>query len=219
MAAGLLTVPLVPLTAAFFAGRLVSYSLYVARRPRPRTASAPCWRRVGSPLGIALQVVMLAGLVLLLRVDWAARLKRRRSPAAWTSTGRPGGSFSNSFVPERQVGREPLAGDLAGRPPECVVRDAPVLAAAAAHVGTHVARRGAGQKQAAQHGSEWLRFNLGTHARRDCLGGSIGLLTGDAALLDGRVGGISGGVDVMFALHQPVKVDWDEAVGIGCQSV
>ena len=30
VAAGLLTVPLLPLTAAFFAGRLVSYSLYVA---------------------------------------------------------------------------------------------------------------------------------------------------------------------------------------------
>ena len=32
VAAGLLTVPLVPLTVAFFAGRLVSYSIYVERR-------------------------------------------------------------------------------------------------------------------------------------------------------------------------------------------
>jgi hypothetical protein len=50
-------VPLLPLTAAFFAGRLVSYSAYV---------------------GAALQVAMLAGLVLLVRVDWAARLTDRR---------------------------------------------------------------------------------------------------------------------------------------------
>jgi hypothetical protein len=29
---------------------------------------------IGSPIGIGLQVVFLAGLVLLLRVDWAAKL-------------------------------------------------------------------------------------------------------------------------------------------------
>jgi len=36
----------------------------------------------GSPLGIALQVAMLAGLVLLLRVDWAARLGAPSGSAA-----------------------------------------------------------------------------------------------------------------------------------------
>jgi hypothetical protein len=33
---------------------------------------------LGSPLGIALQVVMLAGLVLLVRVDSAEKLQRHR---------------------------------------------------------------------------------------------------------------------------------------------
>lgn len=51
VAAGLLKVPLVPLTAAFFAGEIFTDSLT-------------------SPLGIALQLGMLALLVALVRVDW-----------------------------------------------------------------------------------------------------------------------------------------------------
>ena len=78
VAAGLLTVPLLPLTAVFFAGRLVSYSLYVGAA----TAAEDSLRSLlgdalGSPLGIALQVGMLAALVLLLRFDWARALRRR----------------------------------------------------------------------------------------------------------------------------------------------
>jgi len=43
VAAGLLTVPLVPLTAAFFVGRLVSYSLYVAAaRPGASRSRSRC---------------------------------------------------------------------------------------------------------------------------------------------------------------------------------
>jgi membrane protein YqaA with SNARE-associated domain len=82
VAAGLLTVPLVPLTAAFFAGRLVSYSIYVsAASAAEQTLGAVLGDVIGSPLGIALQLVMLAGLVLLLRVDWTAVAERamRRS--------------------------------------------------------------------------------------------------------------------------------------------
>lgn len=79
IAAGLLTVPLVPLTAAFFAGRLVSYSLYVAAASAAKDSLGEVLGdAIGSPVGIALQVAMLAGLVLLLRVDWAARLNRGR---------------------------------------------------------------------------------------------------------------------------------------------
>ena len=79
VAAGLLTVPLVPLTAAFFAGRLVSYSLYVtAASAAERSLAAVLGDVIGSPIGIALQLVMLVGLVLLLRVDWVAMAKRRR---------------------------------------------------------------------------------------------------------------------------------------------
>ena len=83
VAAGLLTVPLVPLTAAFFAGRLVSYSLYVgAATAAGNSLSSVLGDAIGSPMGIALQVGMLAGLVLLLRFDWAGMLRRRSSGRA-----------------------------------------------------------------------------------------------------------------------------------------
>ena len=83
--AGLLRVPLVPLTGAFFAGRLVSYSLYVGAASLAADSLGDVlldWAR--SPLGVALQVAMLVALVALVRVDWAAVLRRRRNgrPAA-----------------------------------------------------------------------------------------------------------------------------------------
>jgi len=96
IAAGLLTVPLVPLTAAFFAGRLVSYSLYVAGASAAKDSLGEVLEdAIGSPIGIAVQIVLLGGLVLLLRVDWAARLNRGSAHRV-TSTERPSGSCSNS---------------------------------------------------------------------------------------------------------------------------
>ena len=83
VAAGLLTVPLVPLTAAFFVGRLVSYSIYVAAASAAKDSlGSVLGDAFGSPLGIALQLVMLAGLVLLLRFDWAGWLRRRSAGRA-----------------------------------------------------------------------------------------------------------------------------------------
>jgi membrane protein YqaA with SNARE-associated domain len=77
VAAGLLGVRLLPLTVVFFAGRLVSYSIYVG-------GASLASDRLGdtltgaftSPLGIALQILMLAGLVALVRVDWLRVLAR-----------------------------------------------------------------------------------------------------------------------------------------------
>jgi membrane protein YqaA with SNARE-associated domain len=71
-AAGLAGMRLPPLVAAFFAGRVVSYSLYVAG------ASAVKKTNVGdmvsdsltSPWGIALQLVTLVGVVAIGRIDW-----------------------------------------------------------------------------------------------------------------------------------------------------
>lgn len=79
VAAGLLDLPLVRLTAAFFAGRLASYTLYV-------TGAALAHERLGavlgeafdSPVAIGLQILMLLGLVVLLRIDWTSRLARPR---------------------------------------------------------------------------------------------------------------------------------------------
>ena len=72
IAAGLLDAPLVPLTVAFFAGRLVSYSVYVAAASAAKHSLGSIVQGgLTSPMAIALQVLMLTGLVALLRVDWA----------------------------------------------------------------------------------------------------------------------------------------------------
>jgi membrane protein YqaA with SNARE-associated domain len=78
VAAGLLSVPLVPLTAAFFAGRLVSYSLYVGAASAAKDSlGAVLTDAFASPLGVGLQILMLVGLVALVRVDWARVLGHR----------------------------------------------------------------------------------------------------------------------------------------------
>ncbi len=73
VAAGLLTVPLLPLTAAFFAGRLVSYSIYVGVASiAERNLGAVALDSLTSPLGIAVQIAMLIVLVALL--GWPFRV-------------------------------------------------------------------------------------------------------------------------------------------------
>lgn len=67
VAAGLMTVPLLPLTAAFFAGRLVSYSIYVgAATIAERNLGAVALDALTSPLGMVLQIAMLVALTILL---------------------------------------------------------------------------------------------------------------------------------------------------------
>lgn len=78
-AAGLTGVRLLPFTLAFFAGRLVSYSIYAsgAKAVEHLTLGDTFRAGLSSPLGIAMQVLMLAGLVALAKVDWAKVLGRR----------------------------------------------------------------------------------------------------------------------------------------------
>ena len=79
-AAGLLDVPLAPLTVAFFAGRLVSYSLYVGAASIAQANLGQVLESVfTSPWSWVVEVALLAGLVLLAQVNWADRLRRRRS--------------------------------------------------------------------------------------------------------------------------------------------
>lgn len=64
--AGLMTVPLLPLTAAFFSGRLVSYSIYVsAASVAEESLGTIVGDALTSPLGLALQIAMLVALALL----------------------------------------------------------------------------------------------------------------------------------------------------------
>ncbi len=77
VAAGLAEVRLLRLTLVFFAGRLVTYSIYVAGTvvAVDRFGDA-LTRGIYSPLGIALQVVMVIGLVAVVRIDWPATFER-----------------------------------------------------------------------------------------------------------------------------------------------
>ena len=75
-AAGLLPIRLLPVTAAFFAGRTVSYTLYVGGAGALRTTDTGqvLVSTLTSPWGLTLEILMIGALVLLARVDWRKRL-------------------------------------------------------------------------------------------------------------------------------------------------
>lgn len=75
-AAALMTIGLTSLTVAFFAGRMVSYALYVsgAGALKNTDTGKVLLSSLTSPWGLALEVVMIGALVLLARVDWRKRL-------------------------------------------------------------------------------------------------------------------------------------------------
>jgi uncharacterized membrane protein YdjX (TVP38/TMEM64 family) len=86
VAAGLTGVRLVPLTAAFFAGRLVSYTIYVSAASAAQDKLGDALlNALRSPWGIALQILLVAGLVALVRIDWVKVL--RGSPQSSRSEG------------------------------------------------------------------------------------------------------------------------------------
>ena len=75
--------PLLPLTAAFFAGRLVSYSIYLsAASIAERNLGEIVTDALTSPLGIGLQLAMLAALAVLLG---GFRPERRLGGGLWNS--------------------------------------------------------------------------------------------------------------------------------------
>lgn len=79
-AAGLAGVRLLGITAAFFAGRTISYAIYAS------TASSIKETSIGesfqsaltSPIGLAAQFVMIMLLVALMRIDWRYWLRERK---------------------------------------------------------------------------------------------------------------------------------------------
>jgi len=73
-AIGLTNIRILPFTAAFFAGRLVSYSIYAgsAHLVAEELTLADTFREaLTSPWGIAFQIAMLAMLVALAKIPWA----------------------------------------------------------------------------------------------------------------------------------------------------
>jgi uncharacterized membrane protein YdjX (TVP38/TMEM64 family) len=81
LAAGVTGVPLLPLTAAFFTGRLLSYSLYVGAATAAEKSLGPLITdSLSSPWAIAAQLLLLAGVVGLTRIPWADVLARRKRP-------------------------------------------------------------------------------------------------------------------------------------------
>lgn len=76
-AAAVMRLALRPLAVAFFAGRLVSYSLYAGAASAAESSLGTALRdSLTSWPSIALQAALVIGVVLLSRVDWAARLTR-----------------------------------------------------------------------------------------------------------------------------------------------
>lgn len=75
-AAGLAHVRLAGFTAAFFAGRVVSYSIYAltAKGIQQTSLGGEFIKTLTSPVSIAIQIAMIAILVGLTRVDWQKRL-------------------------------------------------------------------------------------------------------------------------------------------------
>lgn len=76
-AAGLSKLPLVKFTAAFFAGRLVSYAIYAAgAKGVAKSSIGDAFRHaITSPVGIAVQLSMIALLVAFTQIDWEKWLK------------------------------------------------------------------------------------------------------------------------------------------------
>lgn len=88
-AAGLAKVRLGPLLAAFFIGRLVSYSLYVGAASAAHSQLEKLFEEgLTSPKAIATQLISIAVLVIIVKVDWPSAIDRLR--AWWAARrGRP----------------------------------------------------------------------------------------------------------------------------------
>ena len=89
-AAGLAGVRLVAFTAAFFVGRLVSYTLYAYGAGKIADTSLGEALRGGfsNPIIIGVQVALIALLVVMTRIDWAKLLKQGVSSSSATERKR-----------------------------------------------------------------------------------------------------------------------------------
>lgn len=89
IAAGVTGAPIAPLTAAFFAGRTVSYIIYVSAAEAVNASlGGALLDTLRSPWGVAVQLVALAALVVLMRVDWTKHLGPGPRPGVGSSPQR-----------------------------------------------------------------------------------------------------------------------------------
>ena len=88
-AAGLARIRLAPILGAFFFGRLASYSLYVGAASAGHQSVSKLFRKgFTSPQAIAIQLIALAVLVVVVKVDWPSAIDKLR--AWWAARrGRP----------------------------------------------------------------------------------------------------------------------------------
>jgi uncharacterized membrane protein YdjX (TVP38/TMEM64 family) len=89
-AAGITGVKLPPLTAAFFLGRIVSYSVYMAGASALKDTDVGKMIRESftSPVGIAVQIAFVVLVVLLGRIDWSKRFGGGESAVPPTASPR-----------------------------------------------------------------------------------------------------------------------------------
>jgi len=75
-AAGLSKVPLLGFTAAFFVGRIISYSIYAltAKGIAQSTIGDTFQQGMTSPIGIGIELLMIALLIVFTQVDWKKHL-------------------------------------------------------------------------------------------------------------------------------------------------
>jgi hypothetical protein len=100
--------PLLPVTVAFFAGRLISYSLYIgAASAAERTLGSAFVSSLTSPYGVAIQILLLIAVVFLARIDWTRILQHRANPRSPPpATGNQGGEEpSATLAPGRPMRR------------------------------------------------------------------------------------------------------------------
>ena len=97
-AAGLARIRLAPLVGAFFVGRLVSYSVYVEAAGAAHKSLAKLFRQgFTSPQAIATQLLAVAALIAIVRIDWPTTIDKVR--AWWAARrGRPREMLSRAGV-------------------------------------------------------------------------------------------------------------------------
>ena len=107
-----------------------------------------------------------------------------------------------------EVGRQVAAGDLAGGPPQRAARhlaaQPPAVGASSPReLGAQVQRRAAGEEQTSHHRPERRRVRTEAEVGGDRLGDRVGLLRGEAALLDREGRRVARGVDAGDAGTRP----------------